>query len=160
MLDSEIFLAESQGSAIIDTACARTVCGKKWLENYMKELSQDQVNKMLQTEIPSCRPFQFGDGNVVYSNRKVKIPANIGQTKCCVETEVVQVDIPLLLSKTSLKRAGTVLDMKNDSAVMFKQPVPRVHQFWPLPCDIRDKGTEKNQTEDDILIDTEKNIHR
>lgn len=31
--------------------------------------------------------------------------------------------IPLLLSKVSLKRAGTVLYMKNDRAVMFNQPV-------------------------------------
>lgn len=44
-------------------------------------------------------------------------------TKCKIETEVVTANIPLLLSKTSLKRAGTVLDMESDSAVMFNQPV-------------------------------------
>ncbi|KAL5012987.1 hypothetical protein ScPMuIL_011538 [Solemya velum] len=43
--------------------------------------------------------------------------------KCNIEAEVVKADIPLLLSKESLKRAETVLDLSNDSATMFKQPV-------------------------------------
>lgn len=45
----------------------------------------------------------------------MKLPAKIGLTKCHIETEVVPVDVPLLLSKMSLKKAGTVLDMENDS---------------------------------------------
>ena len=152
MSDSEIFLAESLGSAIIDTACTRTVCGEKWLENYIKELSQDGVNKMLKTEI--LKPFRFGDGTVVYSTRKVKLPAKIGQTKCCVEAKVVPVDIPLLLSKTSLKRAGTVLDMKNDRAVMFKQPVPLEFTSSGHYCvDISDNDTEKGYSH-------RKDVHR
>lgn len=47
MSESEIFLAEFLGSAIIDTACTRTVCGEKWLENYVKDLSSDKVNQVL-----------------------------------------------------------------------------------------------------------------
>lgn len=54
----------------------------------------------------------------------MKVSAKIGQTKCHIETEVVPVDIPLLLSKTSLKRAKTELDIENDKATMFKKPVP------------------------------------
>ena len=40
-----------------------------------------------------------------------------------IETEVVPADVPLLLSKASMKRAGTVLDMEHDRAVMFNKPV-------------------------------------
>ena len=69
------------------------------------------MNQLLQIETPSCRPFCFGKiGNVIYSTRQVKLPAKIGQTKFYIDVEVVQVDIPLL-SKASLKKAGTVLDM-------------------------------------------------
>lgn len=53
-----------------------------------------------------------------------KVPAKIGQTKCHIEAEVMPVDIPLLLSKTSLKRAKVVFDIKNDKATMFQKPVP------------------------------------
>ena len=54
---------------------------------------------------------------------KAKIPAQIGDTKCSIETEVVGIDLTLLLSKDSLKRAKAVLDMCNNKATMFHQPV-------------------------------------
>lgn len=162
MSNAEIFLTESLGSAIIDTACTRTVCGEKWLENYIEDLDQDQVSHLVQTVTTSCRPFRFGDGNVVHSNRKVKLPAKIGETKCYIETEVVQADIPLLLSKASLKKAGTVLDMENDRAVMFKQPVLLEFTSSGHYCvDIRNKETKKDkeskvsQAEDEVLAVTE-----
>ena len=50
---------------------------------------------------------------------KAKIPAQIGDTKCSIETEVVDIDLPLLFSKDSLKRAKAVLDMCNNKATMF-----------------------------------------
>lgn len=75
MSDLEIFLAKSLGSTFIDTACTRSVYGEKWLENYVKDLNPDQVDQSLQTEIPSCRTFQVGDRNFVYSTRKVKLIA-------------------------------------------------------------------------------------
>lgn len=156
MSDAEIFMTESLGSAIIDTACTRTVCGEKWLENYVDGLTQDQVNQLMQTETPSCRPFRFGDGNLVYSTRNVKLPAKIGMTKCHIETEVVKVDIPFLLSKTSLKKAGTILDMEKDSAVMFKQSIPLEFTSSRHYCvNIRDKETTKDQSEEEILTVSE-----
>ncbi len=39
MSDAEIFMTESLGSAIIGTACTRTVCGEKWLEKYIDDLT-------------------------------------------------------------------------------------------------------------------------
>lgn len=103
------------GQPLLTLLALLTVCGEKWLENYMEELSQEQVNQMLRTETPSCRPFQFGGGNVVNSTRKVKLPAKTGKTKCSVEAEVVSADIPLLLSKTSLK-TEQFWTLENDSA--------------------------------------------
>lgn len=57
MSDSEIFLTESLGSAIIDTACTRTVCGGKWLESYVNDLSEGK-KKLMETE----HPHHFGLG--------------------------------------------------------------------------------------------------
>lgn len=48
----------------------------------------------------------------------------MGQARWNAETEVVKVNIPLLLSKSSLKKAGAVLDMENDRVMMFTEPVP------------------------------------
>ena len=46
--------------------------------------------------------------------------------------EIVEENIPLLLSKSSLKKAETVLDMKMNKAVMFGKKVT----FTFLPVDI------------------------
>jgi len=117
----EVLITESQGAALIDTACTRTVCGKAWLDNYISTLNDGDKERV---EIkPSERNFRFGDGKQVKSYQNVVIPAKIGNTECRIDTEVVDVDLPLLLSKTSLKKAKTVLDLSNDKAVMFDEPV-------------------------------------
>ncbi|XP_071317640.1 CD166 antigen homolog A isoform X1 [Trachinotus anak] len=152
-------MTESFGAAIIDTACTRTVCGQEWLDDYVTGLSQSKLNVLIKTEEPSCRPFRFGDGKVVYSTKRLKIPAKIGQTSCHIETHVVPANIPLLLSKASMKRAGTVLDMENDKAVMFNKPVKLYFTSSGHYCvniiDNKQKGQEESQCENEILINSE-----
>ena len=118
---NEIFLTEALGCAVIDTACTRTVCGKRWFDNYVENLSERDKAKV--NISPSNKMFKFGDGNKVESAHKAVIPAKIADTSCNIETEIVNVDLPLLLSKTSLKRAGTILNLQNDKAEMFQKPV-------------------------------------
>ncbi|VDI64595.1 Hypothetical predicted protein [Mytilus galloprovincialis] len=113
---SEIFVLESACSAIIDTACTRTVCGENWFQQLLERTGDI-------TTVTSSREFKFGDGKVVKSYMRTTIPAQIGSSNCKIETEIVKADIPLLLSKASLKKAGTVLDLKNDRAIMFNKPV-------------------------------------
>ena len=115
--ENEILLTESFGCAIIDTACTKTVCGKRWYEEYVDQLEQKK-KKQIKTGA-SAKTFRFGDGAKVKSYMKATIPAQIGDTKCSIETEVVDIDLPLLLSKDSLKRAKAVLDMCSDKATMF-----------------------------------------
>ena len=95
----------------------------------------------------------------MYSTKKLKIPAKIGQTNCHIETEVVPANIPLLLSKASMKKAGTVLDMENDRAVMFNKPVKLDFTSSGHYCvnimDNKTKGHEENQCENEILIISE-----
>jgi hypothetical protein len=117
----EIFMTESYGAAVIDTACTRTVCGREWLDNYMEHLNDEEKSSVV-TE-PSDRTFRFGDGAQVKSTMNVVIPAVIGDTECKIDTEVVDVDLPLLLSKTSLKKAKTHMDIENDKVTMFDKPI-------------------------------------
>ena len=117
----KLFFAEASAASIIDTACTKTVCGEKWLKGYVDSLD-DNDRKTIQA-YESKRQVKFGDGNVVNSNKFVTVPAQIGNTHCKSEIELVPADIPLLLSKQSLKKAGTVLDMTKDTVEMFGQLV-------------------------------------
>ena len=105
-------------NAITDTACTRTVARQGWLQNYFKNLDDSLLN---QVEIrKSNKVFKFGDGHQVTLS-SVKIPAQIDKKNCSINTEIVDENIPLLLSKTSLKKANTVLNLSNDEIKMFNQ---------------------------------------
>ncbi|CAG2191494.1 unnamed protein product [Mytilus edulis] len=150
-----VFVAEAYNAAVIDTACSKTVCGSKWLYEFVESLDPglDQL-----TCNESHVPFKFGDGQTVYSYQKVKIPALIGSVKCSIETEVVDCEIPLLLSKTSLKRASTILDLRNDKVTMFGQLVDvNLTSSGHYCINIKDKqftNRNKNESEEVLIIDT------
>ena len=38
---NEVFAIESSCSAVIDTACTRTVCGEKWFSNFLEKTCDD-----------------------------------------------------------------------------------------------------------------------
>lgn len=101
------------GSAIKYTANTETVCGEEWQDTYIGKLTPDEERKLQMTEVHISKTFKFGDGKIVNSTKRINIPVKIGQNKCHIETEFVPSKIPLLLSKTSMKRAGIVIDMEN-----------------------------------------------
>ena len=107
-------------NAIIDAACTKTVAGEEWLNNYLKNLdtliSQVEVNL-------SNRIFKFGDGHKVTAISSVKIPAQIREKISFMIIEIIKEKSPLLLSKSSLKKADTVLNIKNDKIEMFGQNI-------------------------------------
>ena len=51
------------------------------------------------------------------------IPANLGKTPCNREVEIFDAKIPLLLSKSSLKKANTSIDLQNDKVTMFEEDI-------------------------------------
>ena len=67
--------------------------------------------------------FKFGGGTVLQSTKKVIFPCMIAGTECEIQADVVTSDIPLLLSKDSMKRAKMKLDLENDSASIFGKDV-------------------------------------
>ena len=51
--------------------------------------------------------FQFGDRKIVTSEKCISIPFKIAGERVNVVTDAVKSEIPLLLSKESMKNAGT-----------------------------------------------------
>ena len=52
------------------------------------------------------------------------IPVTIGSKKVNIETDVIDLNIPLLLSKNGMKKAGTKLDFGDDQVRMLGEDVP------------------------------------
>ena len=106
--------------AILDSGCPKTVRGEVWLEVYM-DLLKEKPNV---TQSDSNASFKFGNGRSIKSNRKVEIPVIIEDSPVLLLTgDVISFDIPLLLSKESMKRANTVIDFKNDYVELFRKNI-------------------------------------
>ena len=140
-------LYESLGAGVIDSGAVKTVCGNLWLKCYLEMLTKEQKELVKYTK--SNNVFKFGDGGRVESLNKVKLPAIIGKIQVCIETDVVNSDIPMLISKQSLIKAQAQLNFQNDSCIILNQHVnlkvaKSGHYLLPL--------NEKKQ----IIIDSER----
>ena len=112
------FVGETLNEAVLECGCTKTVCGKLWVDCYIDSLSKEDL-KLIEERLSSTR-FKFGDGRVVQASRKVIIPADIGDKKVSIETNVVPDDLPLL-SKQSMKTARTTTDVVNDKVTTLDQ---------------------------------------
>ena len=71
-----ILVAEAAKSAVVDTACTKTVGGLHWFNSYENSLDEEQRKKG--EIIESNTSFKFGDGRQVKSQKRARIPAQIG----------------------------------------------------------------------------------
>ena len=118
---SEGLLGETLGYGIIDSGCSKTVCGEVWYKCHLDAMSSDDSERVV--EEPSSTTFRFGDGKKVTSLKKVTFPALVAGKEVRIAADVVPYEIPLLLSKESLKKCDALLDFSQDTAVLFNSEV-------------------------------------
>ena len=63
--------------------------------------------------------YKFGDGPHVKAVRAVRFPACFGQVKVLIDSDIVDKEIPLLLSKPAMQKSDTNIDFKNDTVTIF-----------------------------------------
>ena len=127
---------EGRNCAVLDSACSSTVCGDKWLECYLESLDE-QDSAEVKSE-PGTKWFKFGGGERLKSQRAYTIPAVLAGKKVLIKTDVVNSDIPLLLSMDAMKKAEVKLDMSNDMAEIFGVQLPLNHTssgHYAIPID-------------------------
>ena len=96
-------VTNAKDCALLDTGCSKTVCGVEWLNHYMNSLTKYQRDKVKQEK--SVSKFTFGDGRSFQSEKRVTLPCIVGGMSVEITTDVVECQIPLLLSSKSLSRA-------------------------------------------------------
>ena len=111
--------SETLNCALIDTGCSVTVCGKNWFQCYADTLAENTILE----EHHSGKIFRFGAGKAHPSIKQVNISVHIGEQPGYILTDVVDCEIPLLLSKDSMKKADSKLDFVNDVIVMSGQQI-------------------------------------
>ena len=112
---------EAHNCAVLDCACTSTVCGRAWLEDYLASLDPADRHSVLKKD--GHRIFKFGGGVRLKSDAEYALPAFLAGCSVLIHTDVVESDIPLLLSKTAMKKAGVILNTVNDSATILGKVV-------------------------------------
>ena len=113
-------VAESWNAAVLDSGATKTVCGRNWFKSFMESLPDDASPI---TPVPVSNLYRFGDGNQVEAKENVVLPATLGTKMVGISTDIVDRDIPLLLSRSTMKRAGMSIDFKTDTASVFGVPL-------------------------------------
>ena len=112
---------DARNCAVLDCACSSTVCGTNWINNYIQSLDKNDRQKVVQTK--GRRVFRFGGGTCLQSKGEYSLPVVIAGKEATVNTDVVESDIPLLLSRTAMKKAALKMDLENDTATIMGKEV-------------------------------------
>ena len=112
---------DARNCAVLDSVCSSTVCGDNWVNSYIESL--DKVDKVKAKQSAGQKVFKFGGGTCLKSKGEYSLPAVIAGKEVTIKTDVVESDIPLLLSRTAMKKAAIKLDLETDTAVIMGKEV-------------------------------------
>ena len=148
------FTAEALNSAALDTCCTTTVAGQNWIKIYLDSLS-DESRKLVKGPMPSDKHFKGVNQGIMTALEKYIIPAEIGENAVMIEVDIVEADIPMLLSKTAMKNAKMVIHMDQDYAEVLGKTISlnttsAGHYVIPLL-----KRRAKSKVEDDHILEIE-----
>ena len=117
-------VGETLNMAVIDSGCPTTVCGDKWLQNYLNSIP-DEDRADLKVESGKS-VFRFGDSRPMTSLRKVYLPVTIAEKKMYLPTDVVEADIPLLLSRQTLEKGKAIINTGNKTFKIYSSEQPMI----------------------------------
>ena len=115
------FVGETLNCAVLDSGCTKNVCGESWLTNYLDTLTESDRSKVVVEK--SSNSFRFGNGKSLNSEKMVTFPAQIGKEDIMIKSDVIDSDLPLLLSKSAMKKANVKIDFSNDVVNMLNQKI-------------------------------------
>ena len=136
--------------AALDTCCSSTMSGKEWLDIYLNSMDMTKKEKV-QGPFDSDKIFKFGNNGRLPSKGRYLVPATLVGTSVTIGLDVIDSDIPLLLSKQPMNNTGMKIDLQNDIATVFGNEEKLIttscgHYCMPLLGDTTDnieKGGEE-----------------
>lgn len=114
-IEEIMLVSETINKAVLDCGASRTVCGSEWFSIYLDSLPEKDREKI--KEKPSNTMFKFGAG-MLRASKRVTIPMSVCDKKLDLEVDVVDTDIPLLLSLPTMKELGMSIDFKADKVLI------------------------------------------
>ena len=117
------FTWEARGAAALDSCCTASVSGQVWMDMFLEELEEEDREKV-EGPFKSKKSFGFGNNGELKSQKYYIIPVEIARKRTRMKVEIIQSDIPLLMSRKSMEKAGIVLDFKEKKITVFGTTLP------------------------------------
>ena len=110
------------GQVVLDTGCVKTVSSTKWLNTFISRM-HPATREKIKVE-PSDKVFKFGGGQRRKSVGTFYVPCSLeDQNLVMIIDAVEQDDLPCLLSKESMKKAGVIINVYKDEATIFDKQI-------------------------------------
>jgi hypothetical protein len=137
--EQEAMLVETLARGILDTACTKTVAGRTWTEEYLSLLSDSERNMALKSKKNSSSLYRFGDGQETCSEHEITVPMTICGKRVHIAIDVVNNDIPLLISRPTMTQLGMVLNTGDHTVTLagkkYKLEFNRAGHYIIPVCD-------------------------
>ena len=99
------------------------------VSNFKTNLPSNYVAQI--ESFPWKTVFKFGDGRNVKSKEIIIFPVVTADKNCKINVEILKENIQLSLSKSSLKKTQTVIDLDRDKATILGKKI-NLHHVWSL----------------------------
>ena len=145
--------ADTKNLGIIDSGAAKTVCGKRWYEIYENSLKEEEKD-LIHEEISDCS-FRFGDGDIVKSNMIKMFPTKICGKDVFIRANIVDNDVPLLISKVTMKNAKASLNFEKDQLEMdgiAQELVTLPSNHYAIPIGRNENDLDKEESSENIFL--------
>ena len=131
------FTCTQADHALINTGCQKSVCGQAWYDTYKASLPPDERAMILEEVGTSA--YKFGGHGVYKSARLVIAPVYVGGSRKIIKFDVVNTEIPLLLSLKLMQKMNMNIlcrDSEDNMAKVgdftFKLHYSEGHLYIPL----------------------------
>ena len=115
-------IGETLSMAVLDSGRTKTVCSKTWLNCYLESLSSEELVNIKRERSETI--FKFDNGKICPSSERIRIPVVIAGQNVLLTMDVIENDIPLLLSKDTMKKAKIYIDFAGDKIITLTKEVP------------------------------------
>jgi hypothetical protein len=119
---------------IADSGCTSAVMGEETWKEWLPRLRRKGLLSQVSFE-KEGRQFKFGNGNVLNSTRRVRLPVRFYDEDKVLEISLVPGATPLLLAKKTMSDWGVVQDFRHAKILL----VDREDKVW-RPVEIGAKG--------------------
>ena len=102
-VDTNTLVGETLGCMGLNSGTTSTVSGLNWYNCFLDTLPDSVRNNLKVTK--GSKVFKFGSGNKLASVKRVVLPCIVAGFHVDINTDIVDADILLLLSKSAMKKA-------------------------------------------------------